>query len=191
MKKLLCVFVALMTLCIAQGQQPAFLGISVGTSADEFINQLEQQGFVVRASEKKINEERMYYLYSGNFEGTYMTYPATVRFDASVEFYFNDDAPKDAQVANIIRLFEQKYGKTEYYNKSMRTVQATIENANMARWYMQKKPAIVMTFIGSKCQFDFGFEDNTLISDEAEQLKKNQVAGHKQLIKSSVSPDEY
>ena len=48
-----------------------------------------------------------------------------------------------------------------------------------------------MTFIGSKCQFDFGFEDNTLISDEAEQLKKNQVAGHKQLIKSSVSPDEY
>ena len=73
----------------------------------------------------------------------------------------------------------------------MRTVQPTIENANMARWYMQKKPAIVMTFIGSKCQFDFGFEDNTLISDEAEQLKKNQVAGHKQLIKSSVSPDEY
>ena len=57
MKKLLCVFVALMTLCIAQGQQPAFLGISVGTSADEFINQLEQQGFAVRASEKKINEE--------------------------------------------------------------------------------------------------------------------------------------
>ena len=201
MKKLLCVFVALMSIYIAHGQQPAFLGISVGTSADEFINRLEQQGFAVRASEKKINEERMYYLYSGNFEGTYMTYPAIVRFDASVltrtvtkvhvEFYFNDEAPKDAQVANIIKLFEQKYGVTEYYNKSKKTAQPTIENANMARWYMQNKPAIVMTFIGGKCQFDFGFEDNTLIHDEAEQLKKNQVEGHKQLIKSSVSPDEY
>lgn len=201
MKKLLCVFVALMFICVAHGQQPAFLGISVGASIDEFVNQLEQRGFEARRLDAKINEERMYYIYSGDFDGTYITYPATVNLQASalsrtvtkvhVEFRFNDEVPKEAQVENIIKLFEQKYGKTEYYNKSMKTVQPTIENANMARWYMQDKPAIVMTFIGGKCQFDFGFEDSTLIRDEAEQLKRNQVEGHKQLLKSSVSPDEY
>lgn len=201
MKKVFCVFVALMSICIAHGQQPAFLGISVGTSIDEFVNQLEQRGFEARRLDAKINEEKMYYIYSGDFDGSYITYPATVNLKASVlsrtvtkvhvEFRFNDEVPKEAQVANIIGLFEQKYGATEYYNKSMKTVQPTIENANMARWYMQNKPAIVMTFIGGKCQLDFGFEDDTLIRDEAEQLKVRQVEGHKQLLKSSVSPDEY
>ena len=43
-----------------------------------------------------------------------------------------------------------------------------------------------MTFIGSKCQFDFGFEDNTLQEDEIEQKKKNQVEEQRQRILSQI-----
>lgn len=201
MKKILFLIVALMTMSMAHSQQPAFLGIPVGTTIDEFINQLEQQGYTVRGSEKKVNEERMYYLYSGEFQGNYIIYPATVTLTASVltrtvtkvhvEFYFNDDAAKADQVANIVSLFEKKYGKGEYYHRGHNQVVPTLDEANIARWYMQGKQAIVMTFISSKCLFDFGFEDNPLIEQEAEQKKKNQVAEHKQLLKTSVNPDEY
>lgn len=197
MKRLAFIVFALFSFGIAYCQQPAFLGISVGTSIDEFVSQLETQGFSIQGSDQKI-VEYMYIVTSGNLTGTYINYPATAKLYASiltrtvtnvhVEFYFNDDVPIELQVDNIIKLFEQKYGRTEYYNKGLQEVKPTIENANMARWHMQKKPAIVMTFIGSKCQFDFGFADNTLIKDEEAQKKSNQVAEHKQHILSQINP---
>ena len=195
MKRVFILAIVLLSLSIAHGQQPEFLGIAVGTNIDEYITQLEQQGFIIRGNNSK-TQELMYSLNSGDFIGTYLTYSARVKLYASVltrtvtkvhvEFYFKDDTPKEAQVDNIISLFSQKYGKTEFYNKSQGMVKPTIEGANMARWYMNGKPAIFMTFIGSKCQFDFGFEDNTLAEDEVAQKKKNQIEEQRQLIKSQI-----
>ena len=195
MKRVFILAVALLSINIARSQQPAFLSIAVGITIDEYIAQLEQQGFVVRGNNSK-TQELMYSLNSGDFIGTYLTYPATVKLYASVltrtvtrvhvDFYFNDDTPKEAQVDNIISMFSQKYGKTEYYNKGQQVTKPTIEGANMARWYLNGKPAIFMTFIGSKCQFDFGFEDNTLQEDEIEQKKKNQVEEQRQRILSQI-----
>ena len=195
MKRVFILAIVLLSLNMAHSQQPEFLGIAVGTTIDEYIAQLEQKGFVIRGNNPKI-EEFLFSLNSGDFIGTYLTYPATVKLYATVltrtvakvhvDFYFKDDTPKEAQVDNIISLFAQKYGKTEYYNKGQGMIKPTIEGANMARWYLNEKPAIFMTFIGSKCQFDFGFEDNTLAEDEVAQKKKNQIEEQRQRIKSGI-----
>ena len=83
MKRVFILAIVLLSLSIAHGQQPEFLGIAVGTNIDEYITQLEQQGFIIRGNNSK-TQELMYSLNSGDFIGTYLTYSARVKLYASV-----------------------------------------------------------------------------------------------------------